>query len=364
MYESKWAGIVYGRSYHLDFRLVAIPEDFTNDETNWALEYIIPTTRAASKLVHYPRWSLFKNRTHCIFGVTCMVRDLIGENNQEGAENLTKDAQGRPLYIFVGYSTKINPHKYILRFPTYQGTNLAIFRPLYQYIQDQWLVKDSDFHRKKTTITNYQRLSFKKVKPKTDTSAELVQQLNCQGKYPNKIFLWQNLAEWHSKLWATAAICKKPTSLCLGLDNYQNLLQSPFLNGTVANLTKSRLGLSSTDGLPSTEFIIQDRLTGSFGQLDESAKFANNTKFLLPLSLEAKVKKELQFTFQQAGQAVNFGQELIQKIIDRYLSANLEEVDLESIIKQETGTFGFKIKDSEPQPPSPEQSPPESRDWF
>ena len=118
--------------------------------------------------------------------------------------------------------------------------------------------------------------------------------------------------------------------------------------------------------------MIQDRLTeypievltNSIGKLNKSAKFANNTKFLLPLSLEAKVKKELQFTFQQAGQAVNFGQELIQKIIDRYLSANLEEVDLESIIKQETGTFGFKIKESEPQPPSSEQSPPESRDWF
>ncbi len=61
MYESKWAGIVYGRSYNLDFRLIAIPEDFTINETHWALEHIIPTTRAAGKLPHHPRWSLFKN---------------------------------------------------------------------------------------------------------------------------------------------------------------------------------------------------------------------------------------------------------------------------------------------------------------
>ena len=344
MYESKWAGIVYGRSYHLDFRLIAIPEDFTSEETNWALEYIIPTTRAASKLSNNPRWCLFKNKSYCIVGVTCMVRDLIDDDRQHGGENLTKDAQGRPLYIFVGYGTKINTRRHAINFPAYNNTNLEIFQPLYQYVRDRWLLKDSGLNRKKTILTNYQKLSFSKIKPKIDADPNLAKQLNCQDKYPSKIFLWQDFAQWESKLWATAAICKQPTSLCLGSASKQHLLTSPFLNGTVANIS---------------EFTIQDRLTDRIGfEQNKSAKSTIKKKFLFPLSLEAKVKKDLQSTFQQAGQAVNFGQELVQHIIGKHDEVDLEELKSKPFTKEQEETFGFKTKKP------PQQSPPENKDWF
>ena len=344
MYESKWAGIVYGRSYHLDFRLIAIPEDFTSDKTNWALEYIIPTTRAASKLSNHPRWCLFKNKSHCIVGVTCMVRDLIDDKQHEG-ENLTKDAQGRPLYIFVGYGTKINTRRYAINFPAYNDTNLEIFQPLYQYVRDRWLVKDSGINRKKTIFTNYQKLSFTKIKPKTDSDPNLVKQLNCQDKYPSQVFLWENLAQWESKLWATAAICKQPTSLCLGSASKQHLLTSPFLNGTVANIS---------------EFTIQDRLTDNTleSEQNKSKKSTIKKKFLFPSVLETKVKKDLQSTFQQTGQAVNFGQELVQNLIGKQDAVYLEQVESKLVIKEQEETFGFKTKQSE------QQSQPENKDWF
>ena len=345
MYESKWAGIVYGRSYHLDFRLIAIPEDFTSDETNWALEYIIPTTRAASKLSLHPRWSLFKNEYYCTFGVTCMVRDLIDRDRENGEKNLTKDAQGRPLYIFVGYVTKINTRKYAINFPAYKDTNLEIFQPLYQYVKNQWLVKDSGVNRKKTILTNYQKLSFTKIKPRKDSDPHLAEQLNCQDKHPSKISLWQNFAQWESKLWTTAAICKKPTSLCLGSASPQHLLKSPFLNGTVANIAK---------------FTIQDRLTDHLleSKQERAKKLTIKKNFLFPSSLEAQVKKDLQSTFQQAGQAVNFGQELVQNIMGKHDEVDLEEVKLKSVIKEQEETFGFKTKTST------QQSQPENKDWF
>lgn len=348
MYESKWAGIVYGRSYHLDFRLIAIPEDFATDETNWALEYIIPTTRAASKLSLHPRWSLFKNKDRCIVGVTCMVRDLIDDRQYIG-QDLTKDTQGRPLYVFVGYATKINPKRYTINFPACDDTNLKIFQPLYQYVQEQWLVKDSGVNRKKTSLTNYQKLSFTKIKLQTDVDLDLAQQLNCQGKYPHKIFLWQNLAKWKSKLWATAVICKKPTSLCLSSVGKHHLLTSPFLNGTVANIT---------------EFTIQDRLTGNISQSEQnkSQKSKNNKKFSFPHSLEAKVRKDLQSTFQQAGQAVHFGQELVQNIMGKHDSIDMEQVEAKSFSKEQDEDFGFKTKASPPN--SQPKSPPEGKDWF
>ena len=348
MYESKWAGIVYGRSYHLDFRLIAIPEDFTSDETNWALEHIVPTTRAASKLSNHPRWCLFKSKSYCILGVTCMVRDLINDEGENGAENLTKDAQGRPLYIFVGYGTKINTRRYAINFPAYKDTNLEIFQPLYQYVRDRWLVKDSGINRKKTILTNYQRLSFTKIRPKRDSDPDLAELLNCQNKSPSKIFLWQNLSQWESKLWATAAICKQPTSLCLGSASKRHLLTSPFLNGTVADIT---------------EFTIQNRLTRNIesGQ-DRATKSIIKKNFLFPSSLEAKVKKDLQATFQQAGQAVNLGQELVQQIIGKHDEVDREEVKLESVTKEQEETFGFTKKNSTQQ--SQPQSSPENTEWF
>ena len=345
MYESKWAGIVYGRSYHLDFRLIAIPEDFTSNETNWALEHIIPTTRAASKLSNNPRWCLFKNQSYCIVGVTCMVRDLIEHDRENGEDNLTKDAQGRPLYIFVGYGTKINTRKYAINFPAYNDTNLEIFQPLYQYVRDQWLVKDSGINRKKMILTSYQKLFFTKIKPKIDSDPNLAEQLNCKSKYPRKIFLWQNFAEWESKLWATAAICKQPTSLCLGSASKQHLLTSPFLNGTVANLT---------------EFTIQDRTDNTESERNKAQQLTIKRKFLFPLALEAKVKKDLQSTFQQAGQAVNFGQELVQNIMGKQEEVDLEQVESRPSLEEQEETFGFKTKNSQSQP----QSPPENTDWF
>ena len=77
MFDEQWAAIVYGRSYHLDFRIIAVPEDFTKRDIDWAMPYILATTRRANKLITHPRWSLFKNESHCVVGVTCMVRDLI-----------------------------------------------------------------------------------------------------------------------------------------------------------------------------------------------------------------------------------------------------------------------------------------------
>ena len=345
MYESKWAGIVYGRSYNLDFRLIAIPEDFTSDITNWALDHIIPTTRAASKLSNHPRWSLFKNESHCVVGVTCMVRDLIDDNQNEEGENLTKDSQGRPLYIFVGYGTKINHQRYAINFPAYNYTNLEIFQPLYQYVRDQWLVKDSSINRKKTILTNYQKLFFTKIKPKIDADPNLAEQLNCQSKYPGKIFLWQNSAQWNSKLWATTALCKKPTSLCLGLASTKHLLKSSFLNGTVINIS---------------EFTIQDKLTDAAleSEQNKSKESAIKKIFSFPQSIEAKVKKDLQSTFQQAGQAVNLGQELVQNIMGKQEELDLEQIELKSINKDREETFGFKTKKSK------KPSQPESQEWF
>jgi len=107
MSEEKWAAIVYGRSYHLDFRFITIPHNFTAQDIQWATPYILATTQKARNLANSPRWSLFKNDSYCIVGVTCMVRDLIPQLGEDLIEVMSKDDQGRPLYVFVGYVAQL-----------------------------------------------------------------------------------------------------------------------------------------------------------------------------------------------------------------------------------------------------------------
>ncbi|NJN08167.1 MAG: hypothetical protein HC815_09270 [Richelia sp. RM1_1_1] len=69
---NQWSALVYGRTYEVDFRLIAMPEDFNDEDKKWALKYILGTTRSPEKLPEQPRWSLFKNDKYCVVGVTAL----------------------------------------------------------------------------------------------------------------------------------------------------------------------------------------------------------------------------------------------------------------------------------------------------
>ncbi|NEP81102.1 MAG: hypothetical protein F6K39_24870 [Okeania sp. SIO3B3] len=101
-----WSVIIYGRTKEADFRFLAIPEDFTPEDRYWASKYIHGSTVYPEKLKENPRWSLFKNHKHCVIGVTCMVKDLIGSDRRY--DYMTEDASRRSIYIFVGYVVKID----------------------------------------------------------------------------------------------------------------------------------------------------------------------------------------------------------------------------------------------------------------
>ena len=108
-----WSVIVYGRTKEVDYRFLVIPNDFQIEEQNWARKYIHGTTVYPEKLPGNPRWSLFKNHKHCVFGVTCMVKELVGSERKY--EYMAKDAGGRSLYIFVGYVAQIDNYSNSLK---------------------------------------------------------------------------------------------------------------------------------------------------------------------------------------------------------------------------------------------------------
>ena len=45
MFQSKWAAIVYSRTYEVDFRFIVLPKAFTEKDKKWAEKYILGTTR-------------------------------------------------------------------------------------------------------------------------------------------------------------------------------------------------------------------------------------------------------------------------------------------------------------------------------
>jgi hypothetical protein len=339
--KQEWAAIVYGRSYHLDFRFIAVPQDFTSQEINWASPYILATTRRARKLPSHPRWSLFKNDSHCIVGVTCMVRDLIGKLGENLIEVMSKDNRGRPLYVFVGYATKLSKVKCLFNLPTYTGECLESFKPPYQHLEKVWLVKDYNKDSKKPLLTEYQQLTFAAEETKSDLSidliSQLISQLNYQQRSPEQVFLWPNSPEQNRQLWTASAQCVESTSICLDT-NGKRYFNSPFLNQTLANLE---------------EFTIQDR---AINPQSEPQNVDIRRAISLAETISTKARADIDFTLQQAAKAANASQGLIHNLTDWSSRPEITIKSKETKLT-ESENFGFKTKSS------PESST-ESPDWF
>ena len=344
MSKHKWAAIVYGRSYQVDFRFITLPEDFTEQKKDWAAQYILATLNHANKLSGCPRWSLFKDRSHCVIGVTCMVRDLLQNTlSPDKIELLSKDNQGRPLYVFVGYVTQINSQQALNSFPAYTNSQLQSFQNLYQYIIDVWQVEEYVQDSKKPLLNKYQSLNFERQFD-IEATAKLASQINHQHKDPQHIYLWQNDSIQKQNLWATAAVCQQPISLCLGESNLRKITQNPFLNQIITDDSFTTLKNSMVN---------QDQ--SDLSELSKPKK--------LPQIIISKVKKDLEITLQSIHLLKNKSQSLLSSFSTHSTTASLSylhsDLDLESSASDfyQDHNFGFKAKSSM------SNDTPE-KDWF
>ena len=343
MVKQKWAAIVYGRSYHLDFRFITIPQDFTAQEIAWASPYILATTQKARNLANSPRWSLFKNNSHCVVGVTCMVRDLIGQLGEDSIEIMAKDDLGRPLYVFVGYVTKLDQSQSLNDYPAYTGINLAGFKPLYQEIEKVWLLRD--YHNRKPLLSEYK--SFDNGMEMVNSSLDVhhVAELNNQTKHPDKTFIWQKSIDNDYQLWSKAAQCLEPTSICLNIKD-KFLKTSPFLNQTVANIEK---------------FTIQKRIATNINSNHNLSSLEDETDNALSIespSLKQKIstraKEDIDLTIKQATQLTSSTQEMIGNL--NPWSDSSKAAKKSHFSQDDKDDFGFKQKQ--------ESLPSKKQDWF
>jgi hypothetical protein len=337
MFQSKWAAIVYGRTYEVDFRLMAMPEDFTEEDKQWVLQYILGTTRLPEKLPGQPRWSLFKNDRYCVVGVTCMVRELmsnpiekksedmtqdiksidnpvdeksedttqdiesIANSIDEKPKDITKDIKNRPLYVFAGYVTKLTQELPVIS----PSLNLELFNNPYQYVASKWFVKPYDRDKETIEKTKYEvELEQSEIAINTDNL-----KLNCNDR---EIKLWSNSAS--KALWLKAARYSCPISLCIGLAGEREAIDSPFLNGTTRDVVEPKV-LERDEWKEVEEVLSLD--TSTRAQKDLNSKKAARKKTLQP----KKLSKETQHRSKANRSASN----IQERASDQYQRSNVSE---------------------------------------
>ncbi|MEM9091303.1 MAG: hypothetical protein AAGC93_21495 [Cyanobacteria bacterium P01_F01_bin.53] len=231
---SQWAALVYGRTSEVDFRFISVPIGFTVEDRDWAWKYIRPMMRSAESLYEQPRWCLFENEKYCIFGVSCMASDLVEAQEENSIIDITRDSKGRALYVFVGYVLKkINETIHI---PQYSSNSLSLFKPLYNYVEDQWSLKSFQLGSKNPIESVYEE--------RPDFISSPSDLLNLEQITPNYqsdfVALWSSSEKEKSQLWhilsqkvGSSSNSDNFVSLCLGLAAKKEFVSAPFLNGTV-----------------------------------------------------------------------------------------------------------------------------------
>ena len=230
---SQWSVIVYSRTYEADYRLLAIPQDFTPEDEKWAINYIKATTKKPEQLLPCnARWSLFKNHKHCVIGVTCMVQELISDRA------MTVDKGDRPIHAFVGYVTKVDKNQYLYLDIPYHADQISLFKDAYNFVKDQWLVKPYQLR------INFQTPRFfydVTLCGRNRTNSKINPDFCLNMNDDREVRLWQNSHGSKWGIWESACLLvdayqSLPLSLCLGMPTEKDVLESPFFNATVPSV--------------------------------------------------------------------------------------------------------------------------------
>lgn len=376
MINSKWSAIVYSATFSVDYRFLAIPQDFNseNDENKkWLEKYVTVTTSVPESLRKKPRWSLFRNEDFCVVGVTCMLKNLVKCSNSENPLLIkTKDFQNREIYGFWGYITQIKDNE-VIPIPK---MNLQLFHDLHIYVKDKWLAKE---YNKRTEITEYN-------KEFSHDDLVIVNQV-CNLKNgglnykDNKVNLW-SVSE-NEALWSEIANSKDSISLCLNLAREIDAIKSDFSNATALDIRefceRERIKkevediYSQRNSLPSVE-----TLTTNSGTLEEREKYdqeigsdySNNILIQKPQSLRRNPEEFIKQEFQELGNVVNsallFMSEKIVLNEKKDTETNSDPTLKKSDEKQDREIYGFQPRENKQEGDDEREKPSQDKpkDWF
>ncbi len=232
--SSKWAPLIYGRTYAVDFRFLAVPHDFDERIINYIWEFIKVTTRSAENLSSKPRWIFLRTKRHCIIGVTCLIRDLLDSYEDNVSEDLTRDRHGRPLYAFVGFvSETLVPS-------VTPAMNLALFATSYlELIPQKW---DESY----AEVGNLQGV-FQAIKTEYNKQFSLEEGIAADDRTQPEILFEQLMPEnqdgivfWNiadaQNILFSASRSAQPIYLCTGNLTLRELLDSRFMSAALEEI--------------------------------------------------------------------------------------------------------------------------------
>lgn len=199
----QFAPLVFSRTKEVDFRFLAIPEDFSEGDMEWSQKHILATLLNSVELSENPRWSLFNNAQHYAIGLSCRA-NLLSERN-------IADKFNRGLYLFVGYVAKN---------PALVPMQTDIFKSLYKFVHQKW--EDDSIDARKLIKVNYEiSLPTLAKEMQNDTRLDI-------NKDVDQVFVYPNSR--NQELWAAFSQYAEPVSLCLNVAGQKDAKEGIFLN--------------------------------------------------------------------------------------------------------------------------------------
>lgn len=233
------AGIVYARTYEVDFRFIAVPAECSKPEQAWLTRHIFASMRSPETLPEHPRWVFCQLNDLCLIGVVGLVRDLARSSHYPMQHNITAEFLQRPTYTFLGYITRRSAHSHPMQFPAYSDHNLKSFAPLLQCIEHRWWVKSYEDESQNPIKLPFQPITF--VVPCGNQFLTYpTAQLNLDE---TRSKIWEDSSASRMQLWQTAVLTflsyqPAQSSLCFGTASVQDVQDGCFLNATILGRLK------------------------------------------------------------------------------------------------------------------------------
>ena len=237
---SSWSPILYGRTYEVDFRMLAMPIYFDKNDRKWSEKYIMAAIQNQNYVLeNKPRWVLITNSQYCIFGSACMLSELFSEERLAEVKEYTLDqSQTRRLYAFIGYVAKRDENGQFPVLPQFEELNLELFQDIYlELVQDIWYCRNSQPEAKKPIPTNATNSgNFEDYKSKINR--EIAEELNINFNTKSRLVCPESEQGilWNLSVEHITGSSNQNLSVCLGLVSQKEATKSPFLNATCRNI--------------------------------------------------------------------------------------------------------------------------------
>jgi hypothetical protein len=254
-----WSAFIYTRTYSVDYRILVVPDDFTEKKKEWVKEHIREVNGAiAQQSFGAPEELLqrlfLSDVQHYVFGLYCNLKKLLTDKERkdlaekylsqadEKAKDLTVDEKNRLMpFTFLGYVIPKNsniPELPPIRF------DLEIFKPLCEYICHKWLEKTQS----PPTLLPY---NIEEAPERLFAPCPKLDSLPSLNTNPRNLVLHPGAESYTQQLWTAAARCEKPQTLWIGqlpenrspesilvssFPEKRTLLESRFLNIALPNI--------------------------------------------------------------------------------------------------------------------------------